>query len=205
MSGDALEAVFFDIGNVLLHFNPTEVLQEVAGAVGRHPLKVAEYLWTSRKIEALERGELGTEELYRIFREELGFTGDLARFKTVWCDHFRLERRTAAILKKVAKRVPAYLLSNTHALHYEFIRENYAFPRHVRGAVLSHELGMRKPEARIYAAALKIAGVSRPGAALLIDDLELNVAAALKAGFQAIRYRGPEDLFRRLQALGVLV
>jgi len=204
VSGTSVEAVFFDIGNVLLHFNPTEVLREVAGAVGRHPLKVADYLWTSHKIEALERGEFGTDELYRIFREELGFDGDFPRFKKVWCDHFRLERRTAAILKKVAKRLPTYLLSNTHALHYDFIRENYAFPRHVRGAVLSHELGMRKPEARIYAAALKIAGLVRPAAALLIDDLELNVEAARQAGFQVIRYRGPEDLFRRLKALGVL-
>jgi putative hydrolase of the HAD superfamily len=99
---------------------------------------------------------------------------------------------------------PTYLFSNTHALHYEYIQENYAFPRHVHGVVLSHELGMRKPEPRIYAAALKIAKVSQPSAALFIDDLEANVAAARQAGLQAIRYRGSEDLFRRLQTLGVL-
>ena len=204
MTENQVEAVFFDIGNVFLHFDPTEVLRAIAGAVGRHPLKVADYLWTSHKIEALERGEFGADELYRIFREELGFPGDFQRFKKVWCDHFSLERRTAAILKKVAKRLPTYLLSNTHALHYDFIRENYAFPRHVRGAVLSHELGMRKPEARIYEAALKIAGVSRPAAAVFIDDLKANVEAARRAGLLAIRYQGPEDLFRRLKALGVL-
>jgi len=203
MTAPAVKAVFFDIGNVLLRFNPSEVLKEIADAVGRPPRKVADYLWTSHKIEALERGEFGTDELFRIFREELGYAGSFARFRRIWCDHFTLERRTASILRLVAKRAPTYLLSNTHALHYDHIRQNYAFTRHVHGAILSHEVGMRKPEPRIYAAAVKIAGV-KPGQALLIDDLHPNVAAARKAGLRAILYKGPADLRRRLTNLGLL-
>ena len=199
-----IQAVFFDIGNVLLHFNPRDVLQEIAKALGRRPVDVADYVWTSHKIEALERGELGTNELFRVFRDELGYDGGFARFKKLWCDHFTLDRRAAAILKKVSRRVPAYLFSNTHALHYDHIRKKYAFAKHVRGVVLSHEVGMRKPEPRIYAAALKIAGVKKPAEALLIDDLAANVKAARQAGLIAIRYRNPEQLARRLKALGVL-
>ena len=198
-----IKAVFFDIGNVLLHFNPKEVLKEIASAIGHHPLKVADYIWTSRKIEALERGEMGSDELFRLFKDDLGYTGNFAQFKELWCNHFSLDHRTAAILRKVSKRVPTYLLSNTHALHYDYIRQNYAFTKHVKGAILSHELGMRKPEPRIYEAALKIAGV-KGGEALLIDDLKANVEAARKAGLQAIHYRSPESLFRRLKVLGVI-
>ncbi len=200
-----VQVVFFDIGNVLLHFNPREVLKEIAGALGRRPGKIADFVWTSRKIEALERGEFGTDELFRTFREELGYEGEFDQFKKLWCDHFTLNRSVAAILKKVSKRLPTYLFSNTHALHYEHIRENYAFTKHVKGAVLSHEVGMRKPEPRIYAAALKIAGVKKPEQALLIDDLKANVRAARKAGLIAIRFRSPEHLFRKLKALGVIV
>ena len=204
MTAARLQAVFFDIGNVLLRFDPEEVLREVSAAIGVDPRKVEDRLWTSHNIESLERGEYGTDELYRVFREDLGYRGSFARFKKLWCEHFTLVRGTAAILRQVACRVPTYLLSNTHALHYEFIRDNYAFTRHVRGAVLSHELGMRKPEPRIYRAALRIAGVREPGRALLIDDLQANVSAARRAGLRAIRYRGPEDLRRRLESLGVL-
>jgi putative hydrolase of the HAD superfamily len=107
------------------------------------------------------------------------------------------------LLKKVSRRLPTYLLSNTHALHYDFIKSRYAFTKYVRGAALSHELGMRKPEPRIFKAALKMAGV-RPAQALFIDDLEPNVAAARRVGLQAIRYCGPEDLAHRLKTLGVL-
>lgn len=203
MSETKIKAVFFDIGNVLLHFNPSEVLREVAGAIGRHPIKVARYLWTSHKIEALERGEFGSDELFRIFQEELGYKGTFAQFRKLWCDHFRPERKTVSMLREVSKRVDTYLLSNTHALHYDYIKQRYAFTKHIRAAVLSHELGMRKPEARIFAAALKTAKVE-PAQAVFIDDLKPNVDAARKVGINAILYKGPEDLRRRLVAFGVL-
>ena len=204
MNTPPIKAVFFDIGNVLLHFDIAAILKEIAAALGRHPIKVARSLLHTKRISALERGEIGSDELYRIFREELGYRGSFPEFKKLWCDHFTLERSTAALLKKVSRRVPTYLLSNTHALHYDFIKSRYAFIKLVQGAALSHELGMRKPEPRIFRAALKLARVSDPAQALFIDDLELNVAGARKAGMQAIRYRGPEDLARRLKSLGVL-
>ena len=204
MSAPPIKAVFFDIGNVLLRFDVADIFDKLSRYLGRDRLQIARRLGDPRRIAALERGEVSTADLYRIFREELGFKGRFARFRTLWCDHFTLQRHTSEMLKKVARRMPTYLLSNTHALHYDFICENYAFPRHVHGAVLSHELGMRKPEARIFAAALRMAKVKQPAQALFIDDLERNVRAARRAGLQAILYRGSEDLHRRLKALGVL-
>lgn len=200
----SIKAVFFDIGNVLLNFDPHAVLREIAGVLGRPPRQVARFFEKPGRIEALERGELSIEGLYHIFQKDLGYQGSYPRFKKLWCDHFTLDRSTAALLKEVAGRLPTYLLSNTNALHYEFIRARYAFTRHVRGAVLSHEIGMRKPEPRIYAAALKLARLNQPGQALFIDDLKPNVAAARRAGLLAILYRGPEDLRRRLRTFGVL-
>jgi len=204
MTGPPVKAVFFDIGNVLLRFDPQEVLAKIAGALGRSPHRIARYLWTSLNIEALERGEFGTDDLYSLFQDKLDYKGDFAQFKKLWCDHFTLQRRTAALLKQVSRRIPTYLLSNTNALHYDFIRKRYAFTRHVHGMVLSHEVGMRKPEPRIFRAALRLAKVARPAQAVFIDDLELNVRAARKAGLKAILYRGPADLRRRLEGFGVL-
>jgi len=196
MNTPPIKAVFFDVGNVLLNFDIAAIVKDISAALGRRPIKIARILLDTKRISALERGEMSSDELYRIFREELGYSGTFPRFRKLWCDHFSPERGAVALLKKVSRQVPTYLLSNTHALHYDFIKC-------VRGAALSHELGMRKPEPRIFKAALKMAGV-RPAQAVFIDDLEPNVAAARRAGLQAIRYRGPEDLRRRLQALGVL-
>jgi putative hydrolase of the HAD superfamily len=96
-----------------------------------------------------------------------------------------------------------YLLSNTNHLHYEFIRKNFAFPRFIRGAVLSFRLGLRKPGAGIYKAALRRARVRAPQA-LFIDDMPENVEGARAVGMRAIRYEGAKKLERELRKLGLL-
>lgn len=197
-----VRAVFFDIGNVLLRFSTRMVLRRFAWAVRRHPVKVAKYLWHSDIGERIERGEVDGPQLHALFQKELGYKGSYAQFRLLWCDHFTLDRGSNAILKRTAARVPTYLLSNTNALHIDFIRERYAFPSLIRGAILSHELGLRKPDPAIYRAALKLSG-TRPEETVFVDDLKPNVEAARALGFIAIRFRGAEDLRRRFRELGL--
>ena len=198
----AIKAVFFDIGNVLLRFSNKRILRKFAWAVGRHPVKVARHIWKGRIVDRIERGEVTGEEIHGLFISEFGYKGDYLKFKTLWCDHFTLDRGSFAILKNLSGRMPTYLLSNTNALHIEHIRERYAFPALVKGSILSHELRLRKPQREIYEAALKMSQ-TRPEETVFIDDLEENCAGARKAGLHAIRYRGAKDLKKRLGALGL--
>lgn len=198
----AIKAVFFDIGNVLLRFSNKRILRKVAWAVGRHPVNVARQIWKGRIVDRIERGEVTGEQLHGLFISELGYKGGYAEFKTLWCDHFTLDRGSFAVLKSLSGRVPTYLLSNTNALHIEHIRERYAFPSIVKGAILSHELALRKPQREIYEAALRLSGTV-PEETVFIDDLEENCEGARKAGLHAIRYRGAKDLKKRLKALGL--
>ncbi|HAZ07859.1 MAG TPA: hypothetical protein DCZ01_04885 [Elusimicrobia bacterium] len=197
-----VRAVFFDIGNVLLRFDARMILRRFARAVRRRPVKVADYLRRSDIGERIELGEVPGPRLYGMFQEELGYKGSYAQFRILWCDHFTLDRGSNAILKRTAARVPTYLLSNTNILHIDFIRERYAFPRLVRGSILSHELGLRKPDPAIYRAALRLSG-TKPEETVFIDDLKPNVEAARALGMIAIRFRGAADLRRRLRALNL--
>lgn len=198
----AIKAVFFDIGNVLLRFSNKRIIRKIAWAVGRHPIKVARHIWKGRIVDRIERGEVTGEELHALFVSELGYTGDYGKFKTLWCDHFSLDRGSFAILKSLSGRMPTYLLSNTNALHIEHIRARYAFPSLVKGAILSHELKLRKPQIEIYQAALQMSGTA-PDETIFIDDLEENCEGARKAGLHAIRFRGAKDLKKRLEAHGL--
>ena len=197
-----VRAVFFDIGNVLLRFSSREVLKSIAWEVRGCPIKLAKYLWHSDIGERIERGELGGEELYALFQKELGYKGTPAQFRLLWCDHFTLDRGSYALLKRTAKNVPTYLLSNTNALHIDFIRERYEFPAVVRGAILSHELGIRKPDPAIYHAAMKLSG-TKPAETVFVDDLKPNVDSAKKLGMIAIRFKNADDLRRRFETLGI--
>jgi len=197
-----VRAVFFDIGNVLLRFSSKKVLARVAYEVRCHPLKLARYLWASDIGERIERGEVDGDALYAIFQKELGYKGSFAQFRLLWCDHFSLDRGSYAVLKRAAKRVPTYLLSNTNALHIDFIKERYEFPSLVRGAILSHEVGLRKPDPAIYRKALELSGTA-PAETVFVDDLKPNVDSAAKLGMIAIRFKNAESLRARFDALGL--
>ncbi len=198
-----VRAVFFDIGNVLLRFSSRDVLKTIAWEVRGRPITLAKYLWNSDIGARIERGEIGGERLYQMFQEELGYKGTPAQFRLLWCDHFTLDRGSNALLKRAAKNVPTYLLSNTNALHIDFIRERYEFPSVVRGAILSHEVGVRKPDPAIYRAALKLSG-TKPEETVFVDDLKPNVEAAKKIGMIAILFKNADDLRRRFEALGIV-
>jgi putative hydrolase of the HAD superfamily len=203
MEGKVIKAVFFDIGNVLLRFDPREVRRSIAAAVCQKPSAILKLAWSGRLADGVERGTIPPREIYRSFQDILGYEGDYTAFRALWCGQFTLDTGSSKLLKRLSSNVPVYLLSNTNHLHYEFIRRHYAFTRHIRGAVLSYRLGLRKPEPGIYLAALKRACV-RPEEALFIDDLPENVRGAQKVGMRAVRYEGAEKLEKLLVELGLL-
>jgi putative hydrolase of the HAD superfamily len=198
-----IRAVFFDIGNVLLRFDPKSAAAKIAWALRRHPLRVMRYLWDTKAVDGVERGTITPEHLYQRFQLELGFSGSYPAFKKLFCDHFTLLRPNFALLQKLSQTKKVYLLSNTNALHYDFIKERYQFPRLVHGAILSYELGLRKPEAAIYHAAVKLAGVPAPQC-LFIDDLEENIKGAAKVGMRVILHTRKHDLRAAMAQLGLL-
>ena len=195
--------LFFDIGNVLLRFDPRRSVSELAWAVRRHPVRLAKFLWGGRLVDRIERGKLSPPELYDMFRLEFGYSGGYAAFRALWCGPFELIRPTARLFARLARRHRVYLLSNTNALHYEYVRRRYAFVRQAHGAVLSYRLGLRKPEKAIYRAAQRAARAPAKRC-LFIDDRAENVAGARAAGWRAIRYTTHELLVRELTALGLV-
>lgn len=188
---------------MLLRFEPRSVLKRLAWAAGCHPLRVTRLLWSRRLIDEIERGQISGEEMHRLFRAELGFSGDYPAFRRLWCDHFALDRPVESLYRRLARERAVYLLSNTNRLHYDYIRGHYAFPRYAAGAVLSYRLGLRKPEPAIYRAALAAARVA-PAEALLIDDRPENVDGAVAVGMRAVRFLGVARLRSELGALGLL-
>jgi epoxide hydrolase-like predicted phosphatase len=60
-------------------------------------------------------------------------------------------------------------------------------------------VGCRKPESRIYEITLERLGVTAP-AALLLDDIEVNCAAARELGLEAVWFRSNEQAVAEIEA-----
>jgi len=83
------------------------------------------------------------------------------------------------------------VLSNTSEGHWETFPKYGAFCR-LRNRLGSHELGVRKPDARAYRAVEDLSGYRR-GAILFFDDLAENVEGARAVGWDAQQVDPQED------------
>jgi 2-haloacid dehalogenase/putative hydrolase of the HAD superfamily len=69
--------------------------------------------------------------------------------------------------------------------------------------VVSADVGMMKPDARIYALSAERAGLA-PEQLLFVDDSAVNVAAAAACGFDTHHFTDPAALWPALQRRGLL-
>jgi putative hydrolase of the HAD superfamily len=153
-------------------------------------------------IHALERGECPVEEFERELAARLArrdggpvpAPGLVARMFAATAPCQPMYRAVAAA-RRAGLRTG--LLSNSWGTG-GYPREE--FPRLFDAVVISAEVGMRKPEERIYRHAAGLLGVD-PAACVFVDDLPANVAGAQAAGMTGVLYTGPEQALARLAGL----
>lgn len=85
--------------------------------------------------------------------------------------------------------VPLALLSNA-PVSFARTAEREPWTRHFRHLVFSGDLGVAKPDPRIFAALAERIG-ARPADCVFFDDRQVNVDGAVAAGLQGVLWRGP--------------
>lgn len=153
-------------------------------------------------VHALERGECTVAEFERLLAARLIRTDGAA----VVADGL-LTRMLAAstpvpamyqlISELRGKGVRTALLSNSWG-PTGYARQD--FPHLFDAVVISGEVGMRKPEPRIFRHAAELLGVP-PEQCVFVDDLEANVKAAATVGMTGVHHTDPAVTQQRLTEL----
>ncbi len=152
-------------------------------------------------VHALERGECTSEEFERALASELVLvTGGPVASPGLLARMFAgstLDEAMVELFRRLrAAGVPTGMLSNSWGGTYprELISELFD------AVVISAEVGMRKPELRIFLHAADLLGLP-PSECIFIDDIEANVAAAEQLGFTGIVHSGPDSTSERVAEL----
>ena len=104
---------------------------------------------------------------------------------------------------QLKQKLTLVVLSNTNTLHLQHIREGLGFSEIFHAWVASCEVACRKPDALIYAIALKKAGVQAEEA-LYVDDRPEMVEGGRAAGIEAVRFEDIDQLKQELASRGIL-
>jgi HAD superfamily hydrolase (TIGR01509 family) len=107
-----------------------------------------------------------------------------------------------ALARALKGRTRRFVLSNTNAIHMDYVFTHYPFIHDFDGLILSHDVGLMKPDARIYRLALEKFGIE-PRRTVFIDDILANVDGARAVGWHGIHYRNAEQVRQELTKLDV--
>lgn len=202
MESPAIKALALDLGNVLVQVDHNRFCHRLSDLAGKSPGEVYTRVFESNLEPGYDTGRLTSEEFHRRVTEHFRVTLPYPQFVRWWNDIFDPMEGMAEMVGRLAARYPLYLVSNTNALHFAYIRERYPVLDHFRRFILSFEVGSRKPEAGIYQALIRETGVP-PSQCLFVDDKPLFVAGAQSQGLTAWQFTTPREFGRDLQRYGL--
>lgn len=186
----------FDLGNVIVDIDFNRVLGTWSD-LARVPLAQLKQRFTmGEAFHQHERGEISDEAFAKAMCRDLELPLSYEQFAHGWQAVFvALRPEVIDIMKTLREHGHrVVVLSNTNALHTTFWPDEYpqiyAAADHI---YLSQEMGMRKPEARIYQRVLELEGFSAADA-VFFDDNADNIEGASRLGITSVLVTGRETL-----------
>jgi 2-haloacid dehalogenase len=197
------QAVIFDIGNVLVGWQPETFYDRTIGGERRRALFAEVDLHGMN--DEIDRGALFRETIYDWADRHPRWRAEIRLWHDRWTDiasplidgSIRLQRTLRA------KGVPVFALSNFGRYSYEFAAPLYPVLGDFDRRYISGYMGVTKPDPRIYAMVEEDCGLP-PDALLFTDDRADNIAAATARGWRTHLFTGPEGFAARLVAEGLL-
>jgi 2-haloacid dehalogenase len=206
MVRNGLSTVIFDLGGVLIDWNPRHLYRKLfagdAAAMEHFLATVCTGEW-NRCQDAGRSFAEGARLLKAEHPEKAGLIDAYgSRFEEMIAGPISGSIEILAELWELG--IPLYGLTNWSAETFPAALERFAFLRWFRGILVSGEVGVIKPDPRIFTLLTERFAVEAERA-VFIDDVEENISAARRFGMQAIRFTTPGKLREELVELGLLV
>lgn len=206
MENPKIETVIFDLGGVLVDWNPAYLYRKI---FKDDPAKMNWFLQTvcspswNMEQDAGRTFEKGAELLIREYPE---YENEILVFYERWEEMLKSEiTDTVLILNslKELNKVKLYALTNWSAQTFPIAKKRFEFLKQFEGIVVSGEENTRKPFSKIYNITLERYALS-PETCLFIDDSLDNVNAAKSLNINALHFTDAIQLKSDLEKLELL-
>ncbi len=194
----AVSAVIFDIGNVLIEWQPERHYDRVIGEARRREMFAAVDLHAIN--DRVDRGENFRTVIVEAAQAYPDFHDEIMRWHDDW-----LHMASPAIPHSVkllralrSLGVPVFALSNFGIETFDLAVPEYPFLAEFDRSYISGHMGITKPDQQIYAAVEADCGLA-PETLLFTDDRADNIEAAKARGWQTHLFDGPQGFVDRLR------
>jgi len=195
-----IKAVIWDLGGVILRTEETAPRQQLADRLGMARYDLEELVFHSPSGMRAQRGEISVEQHWENLRQELNLSKEeMPAVREAFWGGDRIDTGLLEDIRSLRPRVRLGLLSNAFSDLRQVITEVWGFSDVFETLVISAEVGIMKPDARIYHLALDRLAV-RPDEAVFIDDFPRNVAGSQALGIPTILFQNRQQAWQELQA-----
>jgi epoxide hydrolase-like predicted phosphatase len=194
----SIEAVIFDMGGVIMRTEDLAPRTALAERLGTTYQDLALRVFDGPESRRAQIGEIRAAEFWRQSSALYGMTAE--PFMAEFFKGDIIDHELVNAIRGLQARYKTALLSNAFDDLRYWVAEDWKIADAFHTLVISAEVKMMKPDPAIYAHALKEIG-TRPEAAVFIDDLPVNIAAAQQAGMHGIVFKTRQQALAELSAL----
>ncbi|MEP1961546.1 HAD family hydrolase [Tateyamaria sp.] len=198
-----IKAVVFDIGNVLIEWQPERFYDSVIGETRRREMFAAVDLHAMN--DKVDMGAHFTDTVYACADENPEWRDEIRMWHDRWIEMATpvIDHSVRLMTALQAKEMPVFSLTNFGIQSYDFAATHYPFLRAFDRDFISGHMQVIKPDAQIYQMLEDASGLS--GADLIFaDDRADNIDAAAARGWHTHLFEGPQGWADRLVSEGLL-
>jgi len=193
-------AVFIDFGGVIMRTEDKGPRTRLAERLGMTDRDLEKLFFESDSSQRASTGEIPEEAHWQSVAETLGVSRPEAdKIMTEFFSGDQVDTTLVEFLRSLRLECKVGLISNAWSGLRAFITR-LNFDDVFDEMIISAEVGLMKPDPRIYRLALEKLDV-QPGESVFLDDVLVNVEAARAAGMSAIHFTQPEKSLEELKQL----
>ena len=197
-----IKNIIFDMGNVLIDFDPEVPLKEFCRE-GEERDTVRRELFESDEWWMADRGDISDKDRYELIAPRVAPEYQEALKNCCFHWYICMKNLVPGAKEFVAwakENYKIYVLSNASDLFYDYFL-NFSPLEYFDGIVVSADLLMLKPDARIYEYLLNKYQLD-PKECLFIDDRITNVEGARAVGINAVQFTNNYDEIKSMLMKG---
>lgn len=200
-----IKTIIFDLGGVIVGSFGKELIISASKKLKIKPIELRRLMNVYEP--DLQIGKINHIEFWQKILKHKNLSIPISVLKTLWMEPYRkyakIDRNAIKLIKKLRKNYIIGCISNAQEPHNSYNKER-GLLKHFDVCLLSNEVGIRKPDKKIFKLYLNKAK-HKPSETIFIDDEKKLLVNAEKMGIDTIHFKSVKQLREELAYRKILI